>query len=208
MGPYHFIKNAFVTVRHKLKKKLHSIGLMKDPTIMGYAQEKGNPVYRIKTANSIKFQKMLKELGPDVIINQSQSIIKRGLLDIPKIGVLNRHNALLPKNRGRLTPFWVAFRREPETGVSIHFVDEGIDSGEIIVQEKYKVSKKDTFNSLVKKNYLIAPEAMIKALTMLEKGVTDYISNSDEEATYNSTPSLAEAWQYRMSRFSQKRLYS
>jgi methionyl-tRNA formyltransferase len=45
------------------------------------------------------------------------------------IGVINRHNALLPKNRGRLTPFWVLYKGEKETGVSIHFIDEGIDSG-------------------------------------------------------------------------------
>lgn len=200
MGPYHFIRNSFITVWHKIKKKLHSLGLAKDPTIMGYAQKKGIPVHRIKTANSKKFQEMLSELKPDVIINQSQSIIKRGLLDIPSIGVLNRHNALLPKNRGRLTPFWVAFKRETETGVSIHFVDEGIDAGEIIVQEKYPVSKKDTFNSLVKKNYQIAPQAMIKALDLLESGHRDFIPNDDAQATYNTTPSLAEAWQYRKGR--------
>ena len=54
---------------------------------------------------NILFKKKLKAIEPDVIINQSQSIIKKPLLEIPKIGVLNRHNALLPKNRGRLTPF-------------------------------------------------------------------------------------------------------
>lgn len=201
MGPYHFFRNSFLTLWHKFKKKLHKLKLAKDPTIMGFASEKGIPVHRIKTANSKKFQAMLKELKPDVIINQSQSIIKSGLLDIPSIGVINRHNALLPKNRGRLTPFWVAFKREVETGVSIHFVDEGIDSGDIIVQEKYPVEKRDTFNSLVKKNYKIAPLAMIKALDMLEAGHRDFISNDDDEATYNTTPTLTEAWEYRRSRF-------
>jgi len=58
-------------------------------------------------------------------------------LNIPKIGVLNRHNALLPKNRGRLTPFWVLYKGETETGVSIHFVTEDLDAGDIIVQKKF-----------------------------------------------------------------------
>lgn len=197
MGLYHFMLNSAITVLHKIRKKLHAIGLAKDPTIAGYAQKKGIPVHRINTANNTKFQEILRDVKPDVIINQSQSIIKRDLLDIPSIGVLNRHNALLPKNRGRLTPFWVCFRGETETGVSIHFVDEGIDSGEIIVQEKYQVTRRDTFNSLVKKNYQIAPKAMIKALNLIEAGHQDFIPNNDADATYNTTPTLAEAWQYR-----------
>src|SRR6056297_1184789 len=67
---------------------------------------------------------------------------------------------LLPKNRSRPTPFWVLYKGEKETGVSIHFVEEGVDSGDIVVQEKYPVSKKDTFNTLVKKNCQIAPKAI------------------------------------------------
>ncbi len=200
MGIPAFIKNAWVSVIHKLKKKLSKMGLMKDPTIMGYAASKGIPVHRIKTPNGKAFRAMLMELKPDIIINQSQSIIKKDLLEIPTIGVLNRHNALLPKNRGRLTPFWVVFKQEPETGVSIHFVEEGIDSGDILVQEKYPVSPKDGFNKIVRKNYEIAPKAMIKAINLLEEGQREFMDNNDDEATYNTTPELKEAWAYRKRR--------
>src|SRR6056297_3998910 len=61
-----------------------------------------------------------------------------------------RSGDLLPKNRGRLTPFWVLYKGEKETGVSIHFVTEGIDAGEIIVQKKFPITSKDTFNTIVK----------------------------------------------------------
>ena len=80
------------------------------------------------------------------------------------------------------------------------FVDDGIDSGDIIVQEKFKVTKKDTFNSLVKKNYKIASDAMLKALDLLEKGNYKLIQNNDKFATYNSTPSLKDALKYRIKR--------
>jgi methionyl-tRNA formyltransferase len=200
MGPWHFFKNAWVSVLHKTKKKLHSFKLSQDPTIKGYASKKGIPVFRIKTPNNKEFRQQLRDLKPDIIINQSQSIIKKELLEIPTIGVLNRHNALLPKNRGRLTPFWVLFKGEKETGVSIHFVVEALDAGEIIVQEKYSVSRKDTFNSLVKKNYEIAPKAMLKAIDLLENGFKDFLPNADNDATYNTTPTLKEAWEYRKKR--------
>jgi methionyl-tRNA formyltransferase len=200
MGVFKFSKNVIVSVLHKLRKYFHRIGLTDDPTILGYAKKKGINVFAIKTPNSKAFREQLQLLKPDVIINQIQSIIKKELLSIPLIGVINRHNALLPKNRGRLTPFWVVYKNESETGVSIHFVDEGIDSGAIIVQEKYAVSPKDTFNTLVKKNYQIAPKAMLMALELLENGFSDFIPNEDSHATYNSTPSLREAWLYRKNR--------
>lgn len=203
MGIFHFIKNSTITLADKIRKKLARKGIGKDPSILQYAKSKGIPVFDIKTANNKAFQEELKNLKPDVIINQSQSIIKKDLLEIPTIGVLNRHNALLPKNRGRLTPFWVLYKNEPYTGVSIHFVNEGIDSGDIIIQESYPVERRDTFNSLVKKNYDIAPKAMIAALDKLEAGETTFLSNNDDEATYNTVPTLKDAFNYR-----KKRLFS
>ncbi len=200
MGPYYFFKNSINTINHKLKLKLAGLGLLKDPSILGYAKRMSIPVKKIKTPNSKKFRDYLKTLDIDIIINQSQSFLKKELLEIPKIGVLNRHNALLPKNRGRLTPFWVLYKGEKETGVSIHFVEESLDSGSIIVQKKYQVTAKDNFNSLVKKNYSIASQAMIEAIDILESGATEFMDNDDSEATYNSTPTLREAFLFRLGR--------
>lgn len=201
MGPLYFVKNSFISLWHKLKKIGNRYGLNSDPTILGYAERKGIRTFQIKTPNSKIFHEELIQLKPDIIINQSQNIIKKELLDIPTIGVLNRHNALLPKNRGRLTPFWVLYKKEKETGVSIHFVEEGLDSGDIIVQEKYPVTKNDSFNSLVRKNYQIAPKAMLKAIDLLEGGFKDYLPNDNDKATYNTTPTLKQAFEYRKKRF-------
>ncbi len=198
MGLPAFIKNSWITITDKIKKKLAKKGMAKDPSIQAYAQSLGIPVWNIKSPNGKQFRSELETLQPDIIINQSQSIIKKELLDIPAIGVLNRHNALLPKNRGRLTPFWVLYKQEKETGVSIHFVEEGIDSGDIIVQKRYNVTNKDTFNSLVKKNYEIAPIAMLEALDKLEQGNKDFLTNDDALATYNTTPRLKDAFRYRL----------
>ena len=201
MGLYHFTKNSLITVLHKVRLKLsNKISFISSPLVIDYARKRGIQTFETRNPNNKKFLTILRELKPDVIINQSQSIIKEGLLNIPKIGVINRHNALLPKNRGRLSPFWVLYKGEKETGVSIHFVDEGIDSGEIIVQKKYKVSDNDTFNSLVKRNYEIAGKAMLEALDKLESGDYSLIPNDDEYATYNATPDIKHAWEYRKKR--------
>lgn len=198
MGPWHFITSSLKTIIFKINKKLYTLGFGTNPSISAFAASKGIPTQKITTPNSKKFRTYLETLSVDVIINQSQNIVKKELLDIPKIGVLNRHNALLPKNRGRLTPFWVMYNGDKETGVSIHFVEEGIDSGDIVVQKKYKVTKKDNFNSIVKKNYKIASKAMIEAIDILEKKDYILINNNDEKASYNTTPTLKEAFKYRL----------
>ena len=200
MGISNFIKNSYKTLIDKTLKKLANYKLTTNPSIGAYSESLGIETTYINSANNPSFLERLRELKPDIIINQSQSIIKKELLDIPTIGVLNRHNALLPKNRGRLTPFWVLLKKEKYTGVSIHFVTEGIDAGEIVVQEKYKVEKNDTFNSIVKKNYQIAPKAMVKAIDLLANGMNDFMPNNDQEATYNTVPTLNDAWNYRKTR--------
>ncbi len=199
MGPFSFIKNACVTFTFKLKKKLSSkISMIKNPGLASFAADMGIPFYQVDNPHDQSFLDLLRKNDLDVIINQSQSILKKELLDIPRIGVINRHNALLPRNRGRLTPFWVLYKGENETGVSIHFVTEGIDDGPIIVQEKFPVHHNDNFNTLVQKNYSIASKAMLKALEKLEQGDLDYIHNNDQLATYNTIPTLHDALQYRI----------
>jgi methionyl-tRNA formyltransferase len=118
--------------------------------------------------------------------------------------VINRHNALLPKNRGRLTPFWVLFKEERETGVSIHFVTEEIDAGDIIIQKRFVVENNDNFNKLVKKNYKFAYIAMKEALDKLERGDKNYLKNDSNYATYNTIPTLKEAWKFRKRRILKK----
>ena len=207
MGVTHFVKYASITVIFKIKKKLSkSLKGIKSPTILTIAKDYDIPTYDIKTPNGKSFLRELAELKPDVIINQAQSIIKKDLLAIPTIGVLNRHNALLPRNRGRLTPFWVLHKNDKQTGVSIHFVDEGIDSGDIVVQERFDVQPTDNFNSIVRKNYKVAPKAMLKALDILEEGNFKTIKNEGKNASYNSVPEFKDALHFRINRI--KRLFA
>ncbi len=207
MGPRHFAKNVFTTLRFKAQKRLaEATGWVRSPSILAFAEARGIPTFRVRSVNDPAFLEQLRALRPDVIINQAQNILKEDFLGIPALGVINRHNALLPRNRGRLTPFWVAYRQEPETGVSIHFVTEALDAGDIIVQERYAVTPEDNFNTIAAKNYTVAPRAMLEALDRLERGDFEPLPNDDERATYNTTPTLQEAARYRLSRL--KRLFS
>ncbi|MFA7542858.1 MAG: formyltransferase family protein [Candidatus Cloacimonadaceae bacterium] len=198
MGIYEFIKSGIIQIVFKLKVKLsRRFAFIESPELSAYAQKIGIKSLTITNPNAKSFLEQLAAIEPDIIVNQSQAILKKAILSIPKIGVLNRHNALLPKNRGRLTPFWVVYNRENETGVSIHLMNEDLDAGPIVVQKRYEVKSGDTFNEIVRKNYQIASNAMIEAIELIKNGFSDFMDNNNEEATYNSTPSLKEAFQYR-----------
>ena len=68
------------------------------------------------------------------------------------------------------------------------------------MQVSHAVEERETFGSLANKNYIHASKAMIEALDKLEKGDTDFLPNPDSEATYNTVPTLAQAWDYRLRR--------
>lgn len=195
MGLRTYIISVYKTLLFKIKKLINSSTGLKS-----FAEKHNIQVSYTSNPNEKIFLDRLRNENVDVIINQSQFIIKKPFIESARIGVLNRHNALLPKNRGRLTPFWVLYHGENESGVSIHFVDEGIDSGPIVVQKKFKIEKGATFAKIVKMNYSIAGKAMLEALDKLERGDRDYLPNQDEYATYNTVPSLKEAWKYRKTR--------
>jgi methionyl-tRNA formyltransferase len=198
MGIPAFIRYATVTIVFKVQKKLAKVfPFVSSPSVLDYAKKNGIEVFDIVTPNSKSFQEKLKALKPDVIINQSQSIIKKDL-NIPDWRLTG--TMLLPKTGVGL---WVLYRGEGP-GYP-HFVEEGIDSGAIIVQERYAVHPSDTFNSLVKKNYEIAPKAMLKALTLMEAGNPVLLKNDDASATYNSVPTFKDAFHYRWNRLMGKR---
>lgn len=205
LGLVQFGKHSLTSAIFKLKLKLSKkFPFIKSPSIVEDARSLGIKTYHVQSVNEEAFVNTLREEKPDIIVSQTQNIIKKDLLSIPRIGVINRHNALLPRNRGRLSPFWVLYREETETGVSIHFVNEGIDADEIIVQEKFPVSDRDNIASIVRRNYEIAPQAMLQAIDMLEAGTYIPIKNDEALATYNTIPTLKQAIDYRLSRIKKR----
>lgn len=201
MGFKYFIKDALLSLKYKVTKSYkRAFFLNVPPDILTFAKSYGIPTYKIDNPNRKSFVEKIRKIEPDVIINQCQQIIKKELLELPRIGIINRHHALLPKNRGRVSPFWVLYKNERETGVSIHFLDEKIDDGDIIIQKKFSIDRKDTLEDIVRKSYKIAPVAMLEALDKLENNSTDFIENDDTKATYNTTPDIRHALSFRMSR--------
>jgi methionyl-tRNA formyltransferase len=94
----------------------------------------------VKLANRVNHPdslEIIQRFKPDLLVSLAgNEIFKQPLFESAKYGVINLHSALLPKYRGLMPSFWVMRHNEEKTGVSVFFVDEGIDSGPIIVQKE------------------------------------------------------------------------
>ncbi len=199
MGFFGSLRMALLMLNFKIRCYLSRFFIIiRSPSIIQKAKNAGIPTWEVESINSEEFIQELNTIKPDLIINQAQEILSERFISIPKIGVLNRHASLLPRNRGRLTPFWVLFNQEKETGVSIHFVTVEVDQGDIIAQKKFSVDKNDTFLTLTQKGYDIAPDLVLQSLDIIEKGKYHLIRNDPEKANYHSTPSLKDAINYRL----------
>lgn len=148
-------------------------------------------VPEIKLTESINAPSSLAEIWtyqPDLLVSiAGNQIFKKELLELAPKGCLNLHTALLPKYRGLMPSFWVLKNGEKETGVSVFFVDEGIDSGPILVQQRIPINGM-TQKQLIETSKRIGMEAVAEAITKVHRGGYKLISNDDAESTYYSFP--------------------
>jgi len=155
--------------------------------------------YYFNSINSNECVKVLTDLNPDIIFNQSDHIVKKRIIEIPKIGIVNRHGSLLPKYRGQMSPFWQLLNGETEGGISFHFLDEKIDNGPIIYQKSFQIDDNETVNSLIEKVFREAVYEFPKVIELLsKKDWKDHlIENDSKKATYYRLPKFKDAKKYR-----------
>lgn len=131
---------------------------------------------------------VLKSFSPDLLVSiAGNQIFKKPIIELAPHGCLNLHTALLPKYRGLMPTFWVMKNDEKETGVSVFFVDEGIDSGPIIVQERVVIGDY-TQEELIRHTKKIGMDAIIKAINLIEDGDYALIQNDASQKSYYSFP--------------------
>ena len=157
-------------------------------------------VSEIKIQGSINSKKnlnILKSYNPDLLVSiLGNQIFKRPLIDLAPKGCINLHTALLPKYRGLMPTFWVLKNNERYTGVSVFFVDEGIDSGPIIVQEKIEIGNK-TQQQLIQETKQIGMNLILKSIDLIAKGELKLIENPEAEKSYFSFPTREDVKEFK-----------
>lgn len=143
------------------------------------------PYKKFKKINDEENIKIIKEIEPDYIfvIGLSQ-LVKDEIINAAKKGVVGFHPAPLPKYRGRATNVWQQLLGVKESAVSVFFIDDGIDSGDILAQEPYYIGENDYCQDVLDKIDEAAIIAMRKVLIGLRDNTLVPVKQNDEEATY------------------------
>jgi methionyl-tRNA formyltransferase len=97
-------------------------------------------------------------------------IFRRALIDLPPEGILNIHGAILPQYRGVLPSFWMMANGEQEAGVSIYFVNEAIDAGELCGQEVFSIRADESLEEFILRSKLIAADLLSRTIEAMERG--------------------------------------
>jgi len=169
-----------------------------DKDVVAIVRSHGIKIVRTcRFINDSKCLSDIEKLTPDLLISiTGNQIFKKPLLDIPPLGTLNLHTALLPKYRGLMPSFWALKNEEKETGVSVFFVDEGIDSGPIIVQKKINIENMTQWE-LIRATKFLGVESIIDALKIINSNNYSTIENDDNDSTYFSFPTRKDVIEFK-----------
>ncbi|MBU1727282.1 MAG: glycosyltransferase [Candidatus Omnitrophica bacterium] len=139
-------------------------------SIEEFVLDKKIPYYKVKDHNGVVSESLIRSFSPDIIVITNTRLIKKNILDIPKYGVLNLHGSLLPKYTGLDSIFWALFHGEKEIGATVHFVNDKLDQGDIVLQSKIRVGRFDNEKTLYRKAIKMGVEMMPEAVTQIEQG--------------------------------------
>lgn len=149
------------------------------------ASQHAIPVYKINNINEPDNVSLIRSLQPDVILVFGWSqIVSRKILDIPRLGCIGTHPALLPRNRGRHPIVWALHEGLEESGLTFFYLDDGVDSGDILWQKQFPITLHDDAGTLNDKIKVLATEAIGEFLPQLERGSAPRIPQDNSQATY------------------------
>ena len=149
------------------------------------AQERKIRVLQPEKASDPAFTNEILAMVPDLIIVVAfGQLLKRSLLDIPGWAVINIHASLLPKLRGAAPIEWAVINDEPVTGLTLMRMDEGMDTGPVLLQEEVPILPDETAGHLRDRLSVMAGEFMVKCLKRMAEGLVREKPQNSAEATY------------------------
>ena len=147
-----------------------------------YALENGIEVVQpLKVKKNEEFIGKIRDIKPDVIcVVAYGKIIPKEILEIPSLGCINVHGSLLPKYRGAAPIQWAVLNGDKKTGITTMFMDEGMDTGDIILTEEIIIGDDETTGELWDRLSIIGANLLVKTLERLESGDYNRIKQSED----------------------------
>lgn len=198
-GPFDFVRMGLRFLRLRLLERISGGSLFcRSFSIEGACRARGVQVEKWGDINSAEALATLQGVAPDLIVSvAAPQIFKKSLIALAPLGSLNIHNSPLPKYRGMMPNFWQMLNGEQEVGTTIHFINEGIDDGAIILQFMTPILPEESLDSLIRRTKRLGARMMVEAIGSVRSGRETRLPNAGTEATYFSFPSREDVRRFR-----------
>ena len=145
--------------------------VLSPPPVKVLAERHGLPTLQPQSVRKEPFFEQMRALAPDILVVVAYGkILPAALLQLPRLGAINVHGSLLPKYRGAAPIQWAVINGETETGVTIMQLDEGMDTGDILLSVPVAIGPQETAGELFDRLSLLGGETLIAAVEQLKQG--------------------------------------
>ena len=160
-------------------------GQMTPPAVKSAALELGIPTFQPKSARTGELEAALRESRAELaVVVAYGKILPRAVLDALPRGCINVHASLLPKYRGAAPVQWAVIDNEPETGVCIMQLDEGMDTGPVLLERRVPIDPEETSGELLARLAPIGADALLQAIALIVRGEAKPIAQDHAGATH------------------------
>ena len=155
------------------------------PPVKVLALEKGLPVFQPERIKHPEFVATLKELAPEMIVVVAfGQLLSKDILTLPAYGCVNVHASLLPEYRGAAPIHWAVINGETETGVTIMYMDEGLDTGDMIMPARIPIDEDDTTGIVHDKLSALGARLLAEAVEKIADGTAGRVPQDDSQSSY------------------------
>lgn len=160
-----------------------------------FANERNIPVYQPKTLRDEEFALLLKKIDPDMIVVVAfGKILPQNVIDYPKYGCINVHGSYLPKYRGAAPMQRAIIDGESKTGVTIMYMDAGLDTGAMIARKHITIEENDNFENIHDKIGKTGAELLLKTIKQLKEGEVKTVKQYGAYSTYAAKIDKSECY--------------
>ena len=166
-----------------------------DPELIEAAKDFGLVFFQPPNVNNADFSAQVRYLQPDLNLSISyDQILRPPILESAPMGFINFHAGKLPNYRGRNVINWAIINGETEIGLTGHYIDEGIDTGDIILQKILPISWTDSYGYVLSRVIDEFPSLVVETVNLLESGKTKRIHQANLPGTYFSKREAGDEW--------------
>ncbi len=168
-----------------------------DPVLKDWSIKLDVDFLPLKNINEDSSLKTLESYECDIFVSMSfNQIFKSEIINLTQYGFINCHASALPFYRGRNNLNWVLINDEKEFGVTVHHIDEGIDTGDIILQKKYPITDEDDYQTLLDRSKRYCAEILYESLILIDQGEAERIEQNsiDPVGSYSKRRGEGDEW--------------